>query len=357
MNILITAPDLNESRNVSGISTVVRQIIEHQPTRYTHFIAGSADGERKGVVWLIRQMTLPIRFLATIVRRRPDLIHINTALTDLSIWRDLVLLLIGAALRCPIVLAIHGGKYLMGGAAGTLIESAIGTMFRRSSAVVVLSEIEKTSLAGRWHDVDITVLPNAVDLRNVSAVVRSNEVPVAIFLGRIHESKGVHQLADACGRLYGAGTDLILRCYGDGPEKDWFIGTMKQTCGNAFEYRGIVAGTEKWSALASSDIFVLPSVYGEGMPMALLEAMACGCIVIASDNASISAVIESGRNGFMVPAGDAEALAETIKMVINDRDTWPEIRTAAKKTIENRFAIDAYFEELDSIYRRAAAQN
>ena len=84
--------------------------------------------------------------------------------------------------------------------------------------------------------------------------------------------------------------------------------------------------------------------------------MACGCVVIASDNASISAVIESGKNGYIVPAGDVDALAEKLALVIEHRDEWPAVSAAAKKTIEEKFAIDRYFADLESIYSRAAAK-
>ena len=117
-----------------------------------------------------------------------------------------------------------------------------------------------------------------------------------------------------------------------------------------------IAASSKWAAFASSDIFVLPSIYGEGMPMALLEAMACGCIVIASDNASISAVIDSGYNGYIVPAGDVDALAEKLATVIEHRNEWPAVGAAAKKTIQEKFAIDRYLADLESIYDRAGAK-
>ncbi len=355
MKILITAPDLEESRNVSGISTVVRQIIAHRPSQYAHFVAGSADGERKGVKWLLKQCILPIRFIGAIVRERPDVIHINTALTDLSIWRDLLLLLIGKGSGRPLVLAIHGGKYLMDRAAGMMVGRAIGMMLRWAAEVVVLSEIERGSLLLRWPNINIAALPNAVDIRNAPEAARSNAVPVVVFLGRLHESKGIRQLAEVCGRLHGAGSEFIFRCYGDGPEREWLINKMHENVSGSFEYRGVVAGKEKWAALASSDIFVLPSIYGEGMPMALLEAMACGCVVIASDNASIAAVINNGENGYLVPAGDVDALADTLEMAIAARGNRL-MSDAAKRTIEEKFAIAPYFEQLDLIYSRAAAQ-
>ncbi|MBK9766847.1 MAG: glycosyltransferase family 4 protein [Chloracidobacterium sp.] len=294
-----------------------------------------------------------IAFLIAVIRSKPDLIHLNTALTNLSIWRDLMLLLVGRVARRPVILAIHGGKYLMSRPASASVDRAIGFMLRHSAAVIVLSEIERASLSRRWPNIELTVLPNAVDRRNAPLIERSNNVPVVVFLGRIHESKGIRQLAEACGKVHRSGTEFILRCCGDGPERKWFVDAMTDELQTAFEYRGVVAGTEKWATLASSDIFVLPSVYGEGMPMAMLEAMACRCVVIASDNASITAVIDNGENGFIVPSGDADALAKTLSKVIAAREDWPMIGDAARKTVADKFSSDDYFAALDSIYLRA----
>ncbi len=91
MKIVITAPSLDEHRNVSGISTIVRQIIAHSGHKYAHFKAGRADGEKAGAGWMLKQAALPVRFFARILKEKADVIHINTALTDLSIWRDAAL--------------------------------------------------------------------------------------------------------------------------------------------------------------------------------------------------------------------------------------------------------------------------
>ncbi|MCC6326912.1 MAG: glycosyl transferase, partial [Acidobacteria bacterium] len=85
MKIVITAPSLDEHRNVSGISTIVRQIIEHSPHEFSHFKAGREDGEPADAVWLAKQAALPLRLWARILSEKADLVHINTALTDLSI--------------------------------------------------------------------------------------------------------------------------------------------------------------------------------------------------------------------------------------------------------------------------------
>ena len=112
MKILITAPSLDESQNVSGISTIVRQITRHSGFDYAHFTAGRRDGEKANAIWLLKQ-ALPVQFFWRCVTEKPDVVHINTALTDLSIWRDAALTAAAKMAGRKVVLSIHGGKYLM----------------------------------------------------------------------------------------------------------------------------------------------------------------------------------------------------------------------------------------------------
>src|ERR1044072_6276509 len=113
MKILITAPSLDESQNVSGISTIVRQIVEHSSFDLRHFTAGRKVREKANAVWLVKQAALPARFFWRCLIERPDVVHINTALTDLSIWRDAALTRAAKLAGRRVVLSIHVGKYLM----------------------------------------------------------------------------------------------------------------------------------------------------------------------------------------------------------------------------------------------------
>ncbi len=91
MKVLITAPSLDEKINVSGISTLVRQIVESGAADFRHFQAGRQDGEKSGIRWLVQQMLLIPRFRRTMRREKVDIVHINTALVPLSIVRDAAL--------------------------------------------------------------------------------------------------------------------------------------------------------------------------------------------------------------------------------------------------------------------------
>jgi glycosyltransferase involved in cell wall biosynthesis len=107
--------------------------------------------------------------------------------------------------------------------------------------------------------------------------------------------------------------------------------------------------------LAGADILVLPSRYGEGLPMSVLEAMAAGCVVVAGDVASVSSTIENGVNGFTVRPGDAEDLTETLSGILGDAAKWPAVGERATATVRERFDIAGYIARLEEIYREVAA--
>ena len=223
-------------------------------------------------------------------------------------------------------------------------------MLRTASAVLVLSTIEKESVERRWEDVQVEILPNAVPIQNVKVGTRDMEPPSLLFLGRFHESKGLDELVEACKVLSSCALSFKVTAFGDGPERDSFVMAMSKILADRFEYGGVADDVQKWKAMAIADIFVLPSRYGEGLPMAMLEAMASGCIVIVSDNASVSSVVKDGDNGFLVAPGNAQELKKVIENVLRTKGDWPAIRMSAMKTVAERFTIEKYVDRLEGHY-------
>jgi glycosyltransferase involved in cell wall biosynthesis len=355
MKIVITAPSLDEHRNVSGISTIVRQIIEHSQHDFAHFKAGREDGEQADLKWLAKQAVLPFRFFACIKKERADLVHINTALTDLSIWRDAALSRAARIARRPLVLSVHGGKYLVNEFKNPRMKRVTETMLRTAKSVVVYSDLEKAEVERRWKGLDIRVLPNAVPQREDAAAERNNDVPVIIFFGRLHESKGLDEIIKACTQLKNDGFDFRFNCFGDGPMKDTFIPRMESALGGRFHYGGVLTGSDKYRELDRADIFLLPSIYGEGLPMAILEAMAAGCVIVASEMASVAAVIEDGVNGYLIEPRNTNQLVSRLKILLDGRGDWKPVSQAAVETVRDKFAISSYIEKLEEIYWSAAA--
>ena len=243
MKILITAPSLDERENVSGISTVVRQIMRHGSAEYRHFRAGRKDGESAGPAWLARQAMLPFRFRREINEFGPDLVHVNTAMTTQAILRDSALATAARNAKRPVVVAVHGGRYLMEDCGNPLVRYAAGKMLANASAVLVLSDIEKNEIEKRWKAANVRVLPNAVPIVDVERVA-GNKRPLLIFLARMHESKGLDEIVAAVEALKSKGVNFVFRAYGDGPQREDFVSRRHEILGPDFAYRGSATGDE-----------------------------------------------------------------------------------------------------------------
>lgn len=351
MKILITAPSLDENKNVSGISTLVRQIIKRGREDFVHFEAGRRDGERINANWIFQQMFLTPRFLNLIRREKIDLVHINTALVPLSIVRDAALVSAAHIAKRPILLHLHGGRFLMEAFENNALERIAARMMRRAKKIIVLSEHEKESLEKRWKNLNIEVLPNAVAVDEISIVERRKSAEKTIvFLGRLHESKGLHEIIEACRVLKNENFSFQFKCFGAGALKDFFTSEMSKILGDNFFYGGVASGAEKWKELAASDIFLLPSRYGEGLPMAMLEAMATGCVAVAADVASVRAVIRDGENGLMVEPYNAAQVVEKLKLLLSEQVDFELLRRNARATVERNFAFSDYIKKLENIY-------
>jgi glycosyltransferase involved in cell wall biosynthesis len=261
--------------------------------------------------------------------------------------------LVGAArrLKIPVLLHLHGGRYLMEDFNNRTLARITEKMFRSASRVLVLSEHEKESLTRRRNNLHIEILPNAIEIDETPNIEReSRSEKTIIFLGRLHESKGLHEIIEACCVLKNENFHFNFRCFGAGGLKDFFVREMSKILGDKFYYGGVISGAEKWNELAKSDIFLLPSRYGEGLPLAILEAMAAKCVVIAADVASVRAVIQDGENGLMVEPYNAAQIIEKIKFLLSDQADWKKLQRNARATVESKFAIGDYVEKLEQIY-------
>jgi glycosyltransferase involved in cell wall biosynthesis len=348
MKILITAPSLETSRNVSGISSVVSQIVGRVgAAEFYHFAAGRRDGEKVGASWVFRQFSAVARFRREIPEKQIDIVHINTAFAALSIVRDYVL---AKAATRPVLLHIHGGKFFTQKFGSRLLKWLTGKMLQQAKVVVVLSETERLFIEKHWRNLDVRVLENSVALGEVQAREAESGEKTIIFLGRIHEDKGLREIVNACRALKKENFEFRFKCFGAGDAAEKFVSEMSEILGEKFSFGGVVSGAEKWRQLSKSDVFLLPSYY-EGLPVALLEAMAAGCVAVVSKVGSIGSVVTDGENGFLVEPRNAPQIVEKLKFLLSGETDWETLRKNARETIESKFNFKDYIEKLESIYK------
>jgi len=355
MKVLITAPSLTESDNVSGISALVRGIIESSPEAdFKHFLLGKKDKQKKGFSWLLNQLMVIPRAILILIQSSPDLVHLNTGLEKASIIRDYSVFWIAKRIFGKrIIFHIHGGYYLMQPPPqGSMLYKMLKDMLYNSAAVIVLSVLESKQIEADYQFTKCIVLPNAVKVpaRVPDRSVVKNKLGIC-FLGRIVKSKGVYVIAEALKSLEGNYDKFDFNIYGAGPEKDGLEAQLAALKQLNYSFKGVVGGEAKWQALAQNEVFLLPSIFGEGLPVALLEAMAMSCIVVVTNDASITAVVKDGTNGILVPKNDAETLASKLTYIIDNYQALQGMATSATQTIANYYSIEKYSQELMKIYR------
>lgn len=356
MRILITAPSLNENENVSGISTLIRGIISGSKATFVHFPAGRKDGGKFDFSWVLTQIKQPFAFNSALKREKPDVIHINTSFEPRAIIRDSIFAARARSSARPVLLHVHGGRFVLQDFTSSILAGRAEQLLKNASKIIVQSRAERESLLKRIPGLDIAVLPNAVQIDKIPQAAREPGEKTIIFFGRLHESKGLNDIVESCRMLLEQGFKFKFACCGAGPHREPFISKMKEILGERFHDGGVILGPEKWRVLNQGDFFLLPSRY-EGLPIALLEAMAAGCVPVVSNVGMIGDVVKDGRNGFIIEPGNLTMIAGKLKMVLSESEiTLQELRENARKTIREKFDFAEYITKLDRIYSEMTRQ-
>ena len=198
----------------------------------------------------------------------------------------------------------------------------------------------------------IVRIPNGIEVASPRERVAALHDPArVVFVGRLHEQKGVDTLLRAFARLRADRPDarVVLRLVGDGPLRADLLALAREL-DVAAEFLGERDDVE--ALLEDADVFVLPS-RAEGMSNALLEAMAAGVPTIVTDIPGNADVIRQEENGLLVEPDDPEGLAAAIGRLLDDGALRERIGPAARGTVEAEYALDrvatryvALYEEL-----------
>ena len=251
-----------------------------------------------------------------LLHKHPEIsvVHIHTA-SNASFRRKMFFARKARKMGRKVVMHVHGGgfrEFFATDPAG--ITQALNSV----DHLVVLSDIWADFFKANGVTSPISVIPNPVaDPQPVK--VESDGKIHFLFLGLLTAEKGLYDLLEAieCNENCRSGK-YIFHIGGNGPEQDRLQQLIREKgLENAVILEGWVDGAKKARLLSQADVLLLPS-HTEAMPISILEAMSYGKPVIATPVGSVPTVVESGRNGLLVPVGDPKALAEAIDAFGND---------------------------------------
>lgn len=354
MQVIIVSPSLNSTKNVSGVSSVTKFIIDNNLSHdYVHFELGRKDDERGGI-FRIGSLIQSFQDWENLLKKFPDaVIHYNFPMDKPGILRDTPFM--SAALKNGnrMVVHIHGGVFMSADNIPWPFRRILKHVFSWQVPFIVLSENEADSLRKRFHARQVVSLPNCIELRAAKAFERKykdDSSPLTLgYLGRIAQTKGMDFLLQACRLLKERNIPFRLQIAGSEEVEGQYLPQFKQILGSQFEYCGIVSGETKDFFLRNLDVLVMPTFF-EGLPMSLLECMSYGVVPVITPVGSVPTVVTDHQNGLFIKVKDAESIFDAITYLHSHRDELRQMSMSARTCIFENFNPEAYINKLNSLY-------
>ncbi len=334
-------------------------------TQAESFIIGRRPGERNVAGTAVRVVTDMIGIFIRVVRRRYDVVHLNPSLEPKSVVREgalmAVLLLAG---QRRIFVFFHGWDPDLADriARNALFRKVFCALFQRASRIAVLSDRFRRSLVEMGFEaarIDIvsTMFDGAELTRARAEDDRAKQRWTTLFMSRFVAAKGVYELIDGFARIAAEFPDARLTLAGDGEERTGMGRRVQERgLGERVTFPGYVMGRDKARLLLEADIFALPSYYNEGLPNALLEAMAAGAAVITSEAGGIPEVVHAPKNGFILKDITADTIAAALTELLANPSRVAMIGAENESLAWQRFESLKVTGRIESLYGNVAAE-
>ena len=305
---------------------------------------------KKGVrkTWL--NMRLYFSFSKVLKDFKPQLVLVPISQQTIGFLKDSVFIRL-AKKRSRVLVMLHGSgleSWLNG--SGKITNNYVGRTFKGTSGAIVLGN-NLLHMFKRWfREEEIFVVPNGLNLDFSTTKREHGSRLIVRYLGNLQPSKGIRETLEAFRLLYQELKDLEMRVAGqwrDKETKDW---CEKQVREHALPviFEGPVYGHEKLKALTNSDLFVFTPNKPEGHPLVIIEAMAAGLPIISTDQGAIIESVLDGENGFIVPVNDPPAIAEKLKLLIEDKALREKMGRRSRELYEQNFTEEKMVERLAS---------
>jgi colanic acid/amylovoran biosynthesis glycosyltransferase len=303
-------------------------------------------------------MTLPSRLKSLVVWWRvvgavrwleawqPDLIHAHWAT-----YPSTGAMMLSRILKIPFSFTAHAHDIF-------LEKHLLKEKLSAARFAVTISEYNRRLLLGlqpaareKLHVIHCGIKPDELTYQE-----EGRDPSLLLAVGRLDEIKGFPTLVEACARLRERGLRFRCEIIGEGPLRQQLQNAI-DTNGLGSEVRlcGAMPHEEVRARLYRAAVFVLPSVvtmHGnmDGIPVALMEAMACGTAVVSTTVSGIPELIEDGVNGYLAPPRDARALAERLASLLEDPGKRNAFARVARERVEQQFSVVAETGKLQQLF-------
>jgi glycosyltransferase involved in cell wall biosynthesis len=320
------------------VNTAVRWRVIHDQAIWKRTLGGGLQ--------LMRDILI---FCGTLLVHRPNVVHLTTS-GQLSIVRDRWVMFVAALFHVPVIYHIRFGRVPQISGENSREWRFMARAMKKAHTVVVIDTATENAIRRCLPNVRLKRIPNCVNTEGLPEQ-KDNVSPVrtALFIGWVIATKGIGELIDAWTQLQPAGWRLVIVGPGDLAYQQQVLDTFRP---KTVEFIGELSHEETMKQLRLADIFVLPS-YTEGFPNVVLEAMALGKAIVATDVGAIPEMLADGC-GILVKPRDVVGLATALRRLIADEQQWAIMGERARTRALATFSLKSAFATYMSVWRQAA---
>jgi glycosyltransferase involved in cell wall biosynthesis len=361
-SILIITPGLNGLGGVANYYKTMLPLLENERFSTAFLETGSVKGKGN----LFYPITDQINCFKWI-KKKPDLVHINPSLDLKSFIRDGALIYQAVRKNIPVVVFFHGWDVGFAQVIEKYFLKFFNATYGKASAFIVLASEFKKKLRD-WEvmspiyietTIVDTVLVENFHIEKKVSYIRQKKMMRILFLARIEQAKGIFETVDAIKILCDKNLLINLSIAGDGPARKQLVTYIKSVSlpPDRINFLGYVRGEQKTSVFANHDIYCFPTYYREGLPIAVLEALAFGMPVITCAVGGLADIFRDGEMGALVPQRNPEAIARKIEQMISDRESLAHMAQHNHTYAKENFLAPKVATRLLNIYQRTIKAN
>lgn len=356
MKICMVVPDPMVKGGIASVVNGYRSY--HFETKYQiTYVESYCDGSK--CKKLLKALKGYGAFVWTLLTHKPDVVHIHSSFGP-SFYRKMPFIYMASLAGTPIINHIHGAEFdRFYENASARKQRRIQKVYNKCEKLIALSDEWKERLSLIVPEEKILVLQNYRMIPELTEeVLQSRKKHQILFLGEIGPRKGGFIIPEILKRAGLKEKQAHFVFAGDGKPED--VETIKQELKkqgltDSVSFPGWVRGETKERLLKESGIFFFPS-YNEGMPMAVLEAMAYGMAILTTDVGGIPKLITDDVDGFLCKPGDIDHMARRLEQLLDDSNKAEAFGKAARERAKKDYSRESHMEKLLALYDEIAGK-
>jgi len=366
MRVCMIVPEKNVMGGIASVTGGYRgyDFGSDCEVRYVESYCDGSKGKK-----LMKAVGGYLAFLGELCFHRPDIVHVHSSFGP-SFYRKLPFIYMASWTGRRIVNHIHGADFaLLYPESSEKKRKLVQKVYGRCDIIVALSEEWKKAFSLIVPPEKIRILPNYCRIPLPKKVITKNRI---LFLGAFEKRKGCFDIPQIYREATVRSDKLPLVMAGDGDMEgvrkrfEESLHPLSQVTHGEAEnpeaekqeqvtFPGWVRGEAKEELLRESDIFLFPT-YNEGMPMAVLEAMANEMAIVTTGVGGIPKLIEDGVSGYLCEPGNVAEIADRLAELIKDKEKRAAFGRAARKRATEQYGMEGHITELKRIYKELATQ-